>query len=170
LGHGLVLTAAHVAKSFLPTKPNVGIASLEFPGSPIKESPLDQDDLALLSIEASNLPANLQTDRISVCKEPADVGAAVIVVTSDATTRSFVISPARVPPNLREKFGTIISNPPNTGNSGSGVFDAASKCLHGIISRKLQLRGGDDPKAKEAAKYFVPASIIRNFIPSTYGF
>ena len=96
----------------------------------------------------------------------------MIVTTSEATTRSSVISPAMIPPSLREKFGTMIRNYPNTGNSGSGVFDAVSKCLHGIISRGLQRREVNEPKGemKYFAKYFVPASIIRIFIPSAYGF
>ena len=46
LGLGLVLTAGHVANLFLPTKPDVGIAGLKFSGSPIKNSPFDEDDLA----------------------------------------------------------------------------------------------------------------------------
>jgi len=46
-------------------------------------------------------------------------------------------------------------------------------CLLGIMSRKIQARPkGDDSKsvAQDLAKYFVPASSIRTFIPANYPF
>jgi hypothetical protein len=40
----------------------------------------------------------------------------------------------------------VISDVATTGNSGSGVFDAGSKCLLGIVSRKLFVRRDHDKK------------------------
>jgi len=65
----------------------------------------------------------------------------------------------------------VISDVATTGNSGSGVFDAASKCLLGIMSRKIMVRVDPaDPKSelRDYAKYFVPAATITSFIPSQY--
>ena len=83
------------------------------------------------------------------------------------------MSPQLLPVQYRARFSTVISDVATTGNSGSGVFDAANKCLLGIMSRKIQVRPeGADPKRefKDLAKYFVPAAAITAFIPSQYHF
>ena len=75
--------------------------------------------------------------------------------------------PFRIP----RKFTTLISDVGATENSGTGVFDAGNKCLLGIISRKffMRLNSGDaESQEKDIAKYFVPASTIRAFIPTEY--
>jgi hypothetical protein len=46
------------------------------------------------------------------------------------------------------------------------VFDAARKCLLGIMSRKFVMPASAGQKEKDIAKYFVPASVIRAFLPS----
>jgi hypothetical protein len=51
--------------------------------------------------------------------------------------------------------------------------DAGSKCLLGIMSRKISVRpNGVDAgsEQKDIAKYFVPASAIRAFLPANYPF
>ena len=78
--------------------------------------------------------------------------------------------PAAVPRDLRRRFGTVIGDVATTGNSGSGVFDARNQCLLGIISRKISvgLRSegfGAPARTIDIAKYFVPASVIKAFIP-----
>jgi hypothetical protein len=53
------------------------------------------------------------------------------------------------------------------------VFDAGTKCLLGIMSRKLFVRASTsdaESEEKDIAKYFVPASTIRVFIPTEYRF
>ena len=53
------------------------------------------------------------------------------------------------------------------------MFDAGNKCLLGIMSRKIFVRpnsGDAESKEKDIAKYFVPASKIRAFIPTDYRF
>jgi hypothetical protein len=51
------------------------------------------------------------------------------------------------------------------------VFDAGRKCLLGIMSRKISVNSADAAsKEKDIAKYFVPASTIRAFIPTDYPF
>jgi hypothetical protein len=64
----------------------------------------------------------------------------------------------------------LISDVATTGNSGAGVFDAGSRCLLGIISRKISVRLNGVDEQKDIAKYFVPASAIRAFIPANYPF
>ena len=66
-------------------------------------------------------------------------GEPVIVAIPESTARSHIMSPQFLPPELRAKFGTVISDVASTGNSGSGVFDASRKCLLGIMSRKIQM-------------------------------
>jgi hypothetical protein len=83
------------------------------------------------------------------------------------------MSPRLLPQNVRKRFPTVISDVATTGNSGSGVFDAGHKCLLGIISRKISVRSNSADAAseeKDIAKYFVPASAIRAFIPADYPF
>jgi hypothetical protein len=53
------------------------------------------------------------------------------------------------------------------------VFDAGQKCLLGIISLKIYQTpssGAPESEQKDIAKYFVPASTIRAFIPTEYRF
>jgi hypothetical protein len=79
------------------------------------------------------------------------------------------MSPQRLPLSAR-KFNTVISDVAQTGNSGSGVFDAEKKCLLGIMSRKISDYRTDRSTGKrelyDIAKYFVPASVIGQFIPA----
>jgi len=67
----------------------------------------------------------------------------------------------------------LISDVGATENSGSGVFDEGNKCLLGIISRKFSVRinsGDAESQERDIAKYFVPASTVRAFIPTAYRF
>jgi hypothetical protein len=92
---------------------------------------------------------------------------------SGSTAQSRIMSPRLLPQNVRKRFPTVISDVATTGNSGSGVFDAGHKCLLGIISRKISVRSNSADAAseeKDIAKYFVPASTIRAFIPADYPF
>ena len=166
LGNDLIITAAHVVSN----KPRVRIAGLDLPANIIKTSSFDVLDLALLSVDAQKLPVSQRLRRMPLCQRPPIVGAAVIVAIPEGTARSRIMSPKSIPANLRTKFSTLISDVATTGNSGSGVFDAASKCLHGIMSQKIIGRSDSTGETRDLAKYFVPASIIRNFIPPDYRF
>ena len=77
------------------------------------------------------------------------------------------MSPQGLPVEVK-RFDTIIGDVARTGNSGSGVFDAQKKCLLGIMSRKLsQVRTTAGSKQTyDIAKYFVPASVIAQFLPA----
>ena len=80
-----------------------------------------------------------------------------------------------IPADLRGRFDTNIADVATTGNSGSGVFDAADLCLLGIISRKISilqrpLKLGGPARTTDIAKYFVPATEIRAFIPQNVSF
>jgi hypothetical protein len=79
------------------------------------------------------------------------------VVDHAGAVRSHIISPQILPLALQSKFHTLIAvvGP----SSGSGVFDPNRKCLLGIMSRVFIKDG------KDIAKYFVPSTEIRDFIP-----
>jgi hypothetical protein len=162
LGNGLVITAAHVVGS-APTPP-VRIAGLNLPGKVLKLSPFEELDLALLSVDEEKLPISLRLRRMPLCQRPMVPGEPVIVAIPERTARSQIVSPLSLPADIRQRFPTAIKDVATTGNSGSGVFDANLKCLLGIMSRKITVTptGG---RPKDIAKYFVPASIIRGFLP-----
>jgi hypothetical protein len=144
------------------------IAGLDLPANVIREGALEQVDLTLLSVDEQKLPVSLRMRRMPLCEMHPWPGESVIVAVPEGTARSHIMSPQVLPPNLRTKFGTLISDVASTGNSGSGVFDARRKCLLGIMSRKIQVRLSNKPggELKDLAKYFVPASMIGAFIPT----
>ena len=164
LGNGLIITAAHVAG------PRVRIADLDLPAKIIKSSPFEELDLALLSVDAQNLPVSQRLRRMPLCQRAPVVGAAVIVAIPEGTARSQIMSPKWLPAHMRTKFPTLIRDVATTGDSGSGVFDAEKKCLLGIMSQKITGRPPFKGGNRDLAKYFVPASTIRNFIPAEYRF
>ena len=173
LGKGLVITAQHVVGSAAHTKPSVRIAGMDLPAHAIREGSSERVDLTLLSIDEHKLPIYLQMRRMPLCEKAPWPGEPVIVAVPEGTARSHVMSPQLLPVNMRKRLPTVISDVASTGNSGSGVFDAGNKCLLGIMSRKIYVPANSaDPESKEKdiAKYFVPASTIRAFIPSDYRF
>jgi hypothetical protein len=172
LGKGLVLTAAHVVGRAASTHPSVRIAGLDRPAKAVKEGSFTGIDLTLLSFDEQTLPVSLRMRRLELCEKLPLVGAPVIVAIPEGTARSHIMSPLLLPRDVRTKFSTVISDVATTGNSGSGVFNAGRKCLLGIMSRKLQVRSGVDPASepRDIAKYFVPASTIRAFMPTEYRF
>jgi hypothetical protein len=86
-------------------------------------------------------------------------------------TRPTPLFVGAIPADLRGRFGTAIADVATTGNSGSGVFDAVNLCLLGIISRKISVvqhglrLGAPVAATRDIAKYFVPAPVIKAFIP-----
>ena len=169
LGKGLVITAQHVVGSAARTKPNVRIAGMDLPAHAVREGNFEGVDLTLLSIDDQKLPIYLQMRRTPLCEKPPWTGEPVIVAIPEGTARSHVMSPQLLPFTMRRRLSTVIRDVATTGNSGSGVFDAGNKCLLGIMSRKLfvKQKGKDaEGQEKDIAKYFVPASIIRTFIPT----
>jgi len=173
LGKGLVITAQHVVGSAARTKPSVRIAGMDLPAHAIREGSFERVDLTLLSIDEQKLPIYLQMRRMPLCEKAPWPGERVIVAVPEGTARSHVMSPLLLPFSMRRRLPTVISDVATTGNSGSGVFDAGNKCLLGIMSRKIYVPANSaDPESKERdiAKYFVPASTIRAFIPTDYRF
>jgi len=173
LGNGLVLTAAHVVGSAARTRPSVRIAGMDLPAKAIKEGNIERVDLTLLSIDEQKLPIYLQMRRMPLCEKNPWPGEPVIVAVPEETARSHVMSPLSLPFRVQRKFSTLISDVGATENSGSGVFDAGNKCLLGIISRKFSVRinsGDAESQEKDIAKYFVPASTVRAFIPTEHRF
>jgi S1-C subfamily serine protease len=175
LGNGLILTAAHVAGNVAQTKPHVLIAGQDLPAALVKQGSLEGVDLTLLSIDETKLPIRLRMRRIPLCEHPPYAGEAVVVAIPEGTARSRILPRQAIPPDLRGRFDTDIADVATTGNSGSGVFDAADLCLMGIMSRKISivqqpLKIGAPPRTKDIAKYFVPAAAIKAFIPQSVSF
>jgi trypsin-like peptidase len=168
LGKGLILTAAHVVGSAAHTKPRVRIAGMDLPAHPIREGNFERVDLTLLSVDEQKLPIYLRMRRMPLCENHPWPAEPVIVAVPELTARSHVLSPAVLAPNIQKRFSTVISDVTLALNSGSGVFDAGQKCLLGIISRKIMR--SNSAEAGIGAKYFVPASTIRAFIPTDYRF
>jgi hypothetical protein len=176
LGHGAVITAAHVLGRWpLNVNQRVLVDGQELPAKVIKQGEPEDTDLALLSVDEARLPVSLRLRLNPVCKGMPQVGTEVVVVTLEGTARSRIISPRSIPAQYRIKFGTIIDNVAFAG-SGSGVFDAARRCLLGIVSRRVLMTSApnweyDEPDSTvEYAKYFVPAPTIAKFIPAEFRF
>jgi hypothetical protein len=168
LGNGLIITAAHVVG---PVKTvSVRVAGLNLSANVIKQGSFERDDLSLLAVDEQKLPLGLRMRRMPLCERPPFVGQPVIVAIPGKTARSRIMSPRLLPPDIRKKFPTVISDVATTGNSGSGVFDAGRKCLLGVMSRKFQARRDPAGKPHDLAKYFVPASAIRAFLPADQRF
>jgi hypothetical protein len=160
-----------VPGTFASTKPHVVIAGQDLPAGLVKEGALDSVDLTLMSIDAAKLPVRLQMRRMPLCERAPYAGEAVVVATPEGTARSRVLPRQAIPAELRARFDTTIADVATTGNSGSGVFDAANLCLLGIISRKISVVqqgsrfGAPASATRDIAKYFVPAPVIKAFIP-----
>jgi hypothetical protein len=176
LGNGLVLTAAHVPGNVVATNPHVVIAGQDLPASLVKQGEFDDVDLTLLSIDGTKLPVPLRMRRMPLCERAPYAGEPVVVATPEGTARSSVLPRQAIPEGLRARFDTAIGDVATTGNSGSGVFDAAEQCLLGIISRKIsvvqqQLKLGAPVRTtRDIAKYFVPSPEIKEFIPEGASF
>jgi hypothetical protein len=167
LGNGLFVTAAHVAGRAWLTKPKVAIAGREFPTSVVREGSFDGTDLTLLAVAPELLPPRLGLRLNPLCKDEPRPGQDAVTVVPEATARTHVLSPLALPAGAR-RYATVIGDVARTGNSGSGVFDPQRRCLLGIVSRKISQslpRPGRPPESHDIAKYFVPASAIKDFIP-----
>ena len=175
LGNGLILTAAHVVGDVAQTKPHVVIAGQDLPATLVKQGSLESVDLTLLSIDGTKLPVGLQMRRTPLCEHPPYAGERVVVAIPEGTAGSKVLPRQAIPADMRGRFDTNIADVASTGNSGSGVFDAANLCLLGIVSRKISiiqraLKPGAPLRTIDIAKYFVPAAEIRAFIPQNVSF
>lgn len=136
LGRGLVLTAAHVVgHAFLI--PTVSIGGQDFEAKVVREGDFEKTDLTLLSIDETHLPEKIGLRVMPLCKRPPQPGQRVVVATPDAVSHSNIMSPKLLPADIRNCFDTVIVDVASTGNSGSGVFDDATRCLLGIMSRKI---------------------------------
>lgn len=169
LGRDLFITAAHVVGRAWITRPKIAIAGREYPTHVLKEGSLETVDLTLLRVEERLLPMRLRLRNLSLCARPPRPGDQVLTVVPGQTIRSHIISSDRLPPEAR-RYTTVIADVPNSGNSGSGVFDAQSGCLLGIISRRISTSRSNKgvigkAESRGLAKYFVPASEIAAFLP-----
>ena len=169
LGNGKVITAAHVVGHWpAVTRPRVLIGGQDLPAQVLKIGSLETVDLALLSIDQSQLPASLQLRRNPLCKTFPPVRARMVVVYPDRTVATQIFSPQFIAPRNRASHSSLIKE---EQSSGSGIFIAEQQCLLGIISQKVRkysfrrVYGRLLASANGYAGYFVPASAIAEFIP-----
>lgn len=171
IGKGLFLTAAHVVGRAWLTKPKIVIGGQQYPTRVVKEGSPTGTDLTLLAVDESLLPMRFRLRRNPLCTAPPWPGEEVVTVVPQAVVHSYILSPERLPKDLR-RFTSVIGDVATTGNSGSGVFDARKKCLLGIMSQKFsQSRVRTDSgkvELHDIAKYFVPASTIAVFMPAEF--
>jgi len=175
LGNGLILTAAHVAGK--PTAESSLLAGFPFGNVLavfVKAGEFDDVDATLVSVDATEFPVDMQGLKpLTLCADAPVPGQAVIVVAPGSISESHIISNdvlnGLLAPEVAEKLSTLIADVYTTGNSGTGVFDKATHCLMGIMSRKIErVRTSYAeliPKKSVApvAKYFVSANLIRSF-------
>lgn len=172
LGRGYVITAAHVAGLWFVRWPRVEIGGTVYSTRVVKDGHFHNIDLTLLSIDENQLPASLGLRRMPLCKNAPRINEPVVVATPEGVGRSNVMSPALLPPEVSPESRTVIRYTADTGNSGSGVFDADKKCLLGIITSKISqpqvTRDYGHPVVElhDIAKYFVPAAAIADFLPA----
>ena len=176
LGNGYVLTAAHVVGSPLFTQPRVTIGGKTLSSKIVREGWFEGDDLTVLRVEDIDIPPVLRQRHIILCPSEPPLGSPVVVATPEATARSRIVLPRNISASVLSRFPTLIGDVAATGNSGSGVFDAGSQCLLGIMSRKISLvghifkNGQSIREIHDVAKYFVPSTLIAKAIPSTVKF
>jgi hypothetical protein len=162
LGRGLVLTAAHVAGSpplFVVAAGQPLVAKI------LKAGTFEAVDVTLLSIDPVALSASMRVlAPLALCDQSAVPGQAVMVVEQRGKkTPSVIVSPFDLPASLSPNFTTLVEDGPAVGNSGSGVFDEASGCLMGIMSRRIAWRNQYE-RTQKSVKYFVPAAEILSFL------
>jgi hypothetical protein len=169
LGSGIFITAAHVVGRAWMTQPKIAISGVEYPTRAVKEGSFEGTDLTLLSVDEKLLPMRLRLRRLTLCRTPPKPGQQVVTVVPEGIASSHILSPERLPQNVRQ-FSTVIADVARTGNSGSGVFDLKERCLLGIMSRKITRTVGSaaarQPQTIDIAKYFVPAAEIAKFLPA----
>jgi len=181
LGHGALITAAHVMgrwPAFI-ANPRVIIAGRELPAKIIKKGSPETTDLAMLSVEESELPMSLRLRLNPLCREPARAGENVVVVALHETGHSQIMFPQLLPPEYRKNFNTFIRDV-GVGASGSGVFHAERKCLLGIITTRTSLMSSyriesgrvvrDFAGTTVDVNHFVPAATIAEFLPPKFRF
>ena len=170
LGRGLVITAAHVLGHVGQANPSVLIGGQELEAGVMKEGDFEGVDLTLLKVDEGRLPARIALRLMPLCAAPPSPGQPVVVVIPGSYASSKILSSQALPRDVRGRFDTVIADVASTGNSGSGVFDAQTTCLLGIMSRKIQrvfvmkTNGVPTRRVDDIAKYFVPAAKIREFI------
>jgi trypsin-like peptidase len=171
LGNGLILSAAHVVGGEW-AKPRVEINGKYLKTKLLKIGDLATVDLALLSLDVHELPADRAGQHLSLCSEPYAPGQPVILAAPDGVARSTILLASDLPANVPAKFTLSAVDYVAPGNSGAGVFDAKSRCLLGIVSRKItatehtEVNGNPHRAARDVAKYFVPSSEILAFLPA----
>src|SRR5437868_14963769 len=95
LGHGAVLTAAHVVgRRDLLVNPMVRVAAHDVSAKVLRKGSFEQNDLALLFVDETRVPLKLRMRRnMQLCATIPKIGTNVVIAYPDRTVRSRIISP-----------------------------------------------------------------------------
>jgi hypothetical protein len=172
LGQGKVITAAHIIGHW-PALANlrVRVGNLELPAEAVKIDREEALDLALLSVDETQLPMGLRLRRNPLCKASPPFGTRAAVVYPDRIVETRTISPIFIAPKYRARMSSLIAE---QQGSGAGVFLPDYHCLLGIISMKVQKYAYRRQHGRLLASpsgwagYYVPVSAIAAFLPKDF--
>ena len=173
LGNGFVLTAAHVVGAFARNKPQVEVAGRQFPTALVRRGSFEGVDLTLLSVDPTLLPPRTGMRRMPLCQKGPFPGEGVVVAIPKEAARSRVLPRPCSRPMSGAVSAHVIGDVATTAIAGSGVFDARQQCLLGLSVGKItvqRMRPGGPPQQFDIAKYFVPVSDIKAFLPPNVSF
>lgn len=146
LGHGFVLTAAHVVKMD-PDHPQVTVVidSNRTPGNVVLMNALENVDLALIKLDNRGLMPQRRTQAgVSICTYNPGKSQPAVVISQGLVTRTSTLPLyTKTPPNMVQ-WTHMLAVGLHPGNSGGGVFDPSEGCLWGVVVQEIS--GKPDPK------------------------
>lgn len=165
LGHGLVLTAAHVV-AVDPGNPRVTVLldGRRLDGQVVRTGQSEKLDLALIRLRDADLsPERREQAMVPVCPANPEPSQPVTVVAMGQAVTSFTIPKGLTSDGHEESWTNLLTTGFKQGNSGGGVFSIRQKCLWGIVN--LELGGTSKTTGKPIdLTAFVPAARIAPFL------
>ena len=137
MGHGVVLTAAHVVK-LDPDHPQVTVVmdGVAMPGSVAFMDVQDGIDLAMVKIAPAALrllPARQNQAGVGVCAYNPGKSQPAVVISDGQVTRTMTVPAYTKTPPDNNPWTDRLEAGLHPGNSGGGVFDPIQGCLWGIV-------------------------------------
>lgn len=165
LGHGLVLTAAHVV-SVDPGNRQVTVLldGRRVDAIVVRDGQAQNLDLALIRLNDADLsPARRDQPMVPICPANPEPSQPVSVVAMGQAVTAFTIPKGLTSDGREESWTNLLATGFKQGNSGGGVFSIRQNCLWGIVNLEL---GGVSKKTGKPIDLtaFVPASRIAPFL------
>lgn len=146
LGHGLVLTAAHVVKAD-PDHPEVTVMmdGARIPGVVALINVMENVDLAVIRLDGRVLaPLRRAQAGVAICPYNPGKGRPAVVISQGLVTRTSTVPVFTKSPPGEAEWTHMLTVGLHPGNSGGGVFDPTQGCLWGIVVQEIS--GKPDPK------------------------